>query len=155
MNTNKTHSTKVAVFATKEAADKAVAELRELGYRNDQIGVVVKDESGKAVRTGPPAESSTAGVASVPAGVPLLGPVLTVGTVCSATLTADGGSAPASVAREVIDWSLPEVEAAYYEQEVQAGRCLVTVNCGDRADVSVVFARHGGYSRASASGASG
>jgi len=147
VDNQKTYSTKVGVFETTTAANKAVADLQGLGYRADQIGLVVKDESGKAVRTAPTAAGGFAGVGIAPGVVPLLGPVLTMGTVCSATLTADGGSARASLSREIIDWSVPEEDAAFYEREVQAGRCLVTVNCGDRADVSVVFARHGGYER--------
>ena len=37
----------VGVFATRDAAERAVADLRKAGYRDDQIGLVGKDASGK------------------------------------------------------------------------------------------------------------
>ena len=45
----------------------------------------------------------------------------------------------------------PEHDAKYYESEVNAGRFLVTVDRGSRADdPQAVFTRHGGYDRATA-----
>ena len=44
-------TTTVGVFATRAAADKAVADLRAAGYKDSEIGLVAKDASGKAVKT--------------------------------------------------------------------------------------------------------
>src|SRR6188472_4532625 len=51
MATATVRSTTVGVFPTREAADRAVADLKKAGYRDDQIGLVGQDASGKAVKT--------------------------------------------------------------------------------------------------------
>jgi len=167
MATNKVRSTKVGVFATKAAADKAVADLRAAGYRDDQIGVVAKDASGNTVKTdgagdthvgegaaiGAAAGAGVGGLVGlgIMAGViPVLGPVLAIGTLGTILINAAGGAALAGLAGALIGWGIPEEDAKFYEGEVQAGRYLVTVDAGDRTDTQAVFARHGGYDRATA-----
>jgi hypothetical protein len=168
MAVNKVCSTTVGVFRSREAADRAVADLRAAGYRDDQIGLVAKDESGKTVRTNAAGETyadegAVAGAvaggaagAAVGAGIlagviPVIGPVLAVGTLGTILLNAAGGAAIAGIAGALIGWGIPEEDAAYYESEVKAGRYLVTVDRGNRADhAREVFNRHGGYDRASA-----
>ena len=51
MATATTHGTTVGVFQSRDAAERAVADLRAAGYRDDQIGLVAKNASGKTVRT--------------------------------------------------------------------------------------------------------
>ena len=52
MAVNKVCTTTVGIFATREAANRAIAELRQSGYSDDHIGLVAKDsKSGKTVRT--------------------------------------------------------------------------------------------------------
>ena len=41
-------TTTVGVFETRAAAERAVADLRASGYRDDQINVVAKDDRGGA-----------------------------------------------------------------------------------------------------------
>ncbi|MCE9566343.1 MAG: YsnF/AvaK domain-containing protein [Planctomycetes bacterium] len=172
MGTNKTCSTKVGIFTTKTAADKAVADLRAAGYRNDQIGILAKDSSGTAMKTDGAGETNAgegamigaaagAGVGGlvglgILAGViPVIGPILAIGTLGTILLNAAGGAAIASLTGALIGWGIPEEDAKYYESEVQAGRYLVTVDAGDRTDSSAVFTRHGGYDRATALATSG
>jgi hypothetical protein len=160
-------ATTVGVFTTREAADRAVADLKAAGYTDAQIGLIAKDSSGNATRvdgdnnyagTGAAvgvAAGAAAGAAvgaGVAAGViPIIGPVLAIGTLGTVLLNAAGGAAIAGLAGALIGWGIPEEDARYYEGEVQAGRYLVTVDCGDRsADVRSVYSRHGGYDRASA-----
>ena len=50
MATATVKATTVGVFATREAAERAVTDLKKSGYRDDQIGVVGKDASGKTVK---------------------------------------------------------------------------------------------------------
>jgi len=161
-------STTVGVFESRAAADKAIADLRAAGYRDDQIGLVAKNSSGKTVRTDGAGEThaaegagigmaaGAAGGAAVGAGIlagviPVIGPVLAIGTLGTVLLNAAGGAALAGLAGALIGWGIPEEEARYYEGEVQAGRYLVTVDAGDRAaDTRAVFSRHGGYDRSTA-----
>jgi len=81
----------------------------------------------------------------------VIGPVLAVGPLAAALLSAAGGAAAAGLAGALIGYGIPEEEAKYYEGEVQAGRYLVTVESGTRAaDARALFTRHGGYDRSTA-----
>jgi hypothetical protein len=162
-------NTTVGVFATRAAADKAIAELKKAGYRDDQIGLVAKNTSGKTVkRDGSGAQETNAGEgaaigaaagavggAAVGAGIlagviPVIGPVLAIGTLGTILLNAAGGAAIAGVAGALVGWGIPEEDAKFYESQVQAGRYLVTVECGQGDDARNLLSRHGGYDRATA-----
>jgi hypothetical protein len=160
------HSTTVGVFTTREAAEQAIADLKKAGYRDNQIGMVGKDASGKTVKTdgaghagggaaiGAAAGAGAAALASLGVSfgvIPVIGPILAVGPLAAALISAAGGAAAGSVAGALIGWGIPEEDAKYYEVQVQAGRFLVTVEHNDRAgDPRGVFNRYGGYDRSTA-----
>jgi len=169
MAANKVCSTTVGVFKTRDAAEKAVSDLRRAGYTDDHIGLVAKNpETGKTVRTDGAgdtnmAEGAAIGAvagaatgAAVGAGIlmgiiPVIGPVLAIGTLGTILVNAVGGAAIATVAGALVGWGIPEEDAEYYEGEVKAGRFLVTVDRGTRADdTREIFTRNGGYDRATA-----
>jgi hypothetical protein len=82
--------------------------------------------------------------------IPVIGPILAVGPLAAALISAAGGAAAGGIAGALIGWGVPEEDAKYYEGEVKAGRYLVTVDSGDRGtDTRSVFTRHGGYDRSS------
>jgi len=157
--------TTVGVFENREAAERAVSDLKAAGYRDDQIGLVAKDPSGKTVRTdgsgdtnagegaliGAAAGAGVGGLVGlgILAGViPVIGPILAIGTLGTILLNAAGGAAIAGLAGALVGLGIPEEDAKYYEGEVAAGRYLVTVESGDRhADARSVYTRHGGYDR--------
>src|SRR4051794_19269469 len=110
MATATTRGTTVGVFRTREAADRAVADLKKAGYRDDQIGLVGKDTSGKTVKTdgsghtnagegaaiGAAAGAATGaaiGVGVLAGVIPVIGPVLALGTLGTVLLNAAGGAA--------------------------------------------------------------
>jgi len=154
-----TTGTTVGVFETRAAAERAVADLKAAGYRDDQIGLVAKDAEGKAVRTDGAGETNAGEGALAGAGalvglgilagvIPVIGPVLAVGTLGTILLNAAGGAAIAGLAGALVGLGIPEEDAEYYEGEVAAGRYLVTVEAGDRAaDARGLYTRHGGYDR--------
>lgn len=160
-----TAGTTVGVFETRAAAERAVADLKAAGYRDDQIGLVAKDAEGKTVRTDGAGETNagegalTGAAVGAGAGalvglgvlagvIPVIGPVLAVGTLGTILLNAAGGAAIAGLAGALVGLGIPEGDAKYYEEEVVAGRYLVTVEAGDRAaDARGVYTRHGGYDR--------
>jgi hypothetical protein len=161
-----TCTTQVGVFHTREGAESAVSDLKAAGYRDDQIGLVAKDERGETVRmSGSGAEETNAGEgaaigAAAGAGVmalsslavsfgviPVIGPILAVGPLAAALISAAGGAAVGGVTGALIGWGIPEEDAKYYEGEVQAGRYLLTVECGYGDDARDVIKRHGGYTR--------
>ena len=165
MATATVKATTIGVFATHEAADRAVADLKKAGYTDDQIGLVGKNAKGKTVKVDGGGHNhageglaigAAAGAASgaaigvgILAGVlPVIGPVLALGTIGTVLFNAIGGAAAAGLAGALIGWGIPEEDAKYYENEVKAGRFLVTVDGGDREDdTRRVFTRHGGYDR--------
>ncbi len=170
MSATQTCTTVAGVFATRGAAEKAIADLRVAGYRDDQIGLVAKDSStGKAVKTDGAGRRDTnaadgaalgaaagavagAGVgAGILAGViPVIGPVIALGTLGTILVNAAGGAAIAGLAGCLVGWGIPEEDAKYYEGQVRDGRYLVTVECGTGNDARDVLSRHGGYDRMSA-----
>lgn len=160
-----TDTTTVGVFETRAAAERAVADLRAAGYRDDQIGLVAKDERGKTVRTDGAGEANNAGEGAVigaAAGagamalgslavsfgvIPVIGPILAVGPIAAALISGAAGAAAGGVAGALIGWGIPEEDARYYEEEVKAGRYLVTVTGDRHVDARGHMTRHGGYDR--------
>lgn len=164
-----TCNTIVGVFSTRDAAERAISELKSAGYRDNQIGLVAKDSSGKTVKrdgsgardTNAPegaAIGAAAGAGALALGslavsfgvIPVIGPILAVGPLAAALISAAGGAAVGSVTGALIGWGIPEEDARYYEDQVQAGRYLVTVECGQGNDARDLLSRHGGYNRANA-----
>jgi len=155
----------VGVFQTRDAAERAVADLRAAGYRDDQIGLVARDSGGNTVRTDGAGDTHAAEGAAVGAAagagalalgslavtfgvIPVIGPILAVGPLAAALISAGAGAAAGGVAGALIGYGIPEEDAKYYEGEVQAGRYVVTVDAGDRhADARAVYTRHGGSGR--------
>ena len=165
-------STVVAVFNTRDDANRAVEDLQRAGFSRDQIGVVAQDADGK-IRTqtkegeGTRAAEGAAIGAATGAGVgalvslgmsfgviPVIGPILAIGPLATALLAAAEGAAAFGLAGALIGWGIPEEDAAYYESELKAGRYLVTLHGNIRqADAWTILRRHGGYDRASAASA--
>ncbi|HEX4613740.1 MAG TPA: hypothetical protein VH092_36500, partial [Urbifossiella sp.] len=128
MATATVHATTVGVFATRDAADRAVADLKRAGYKDGQIGVVAKDASGKTVKTDGAGETHAAGGAAVGAAagagalalgslavsfgiIPVIGPILAVGPLAAALISAAGGAAAGGIAGALIGWGIPEEDA--------------------------------------------
>ena len=168
---NSTCATTVGVFVTREAADRAVEDLRKAGYRDDQIGLISKDDSGKAVKrdgagsadtnagegaaigaaagaAGGIATGVAIGVGMLAGVIPVIGPFIALGTILAAGATgAAAGAATFGLAGALVGWGIAEDEAKYYEGRVQAGQHLVTVEGRPDDDTRAVFTRHGGYDR--------
>src|SRR4051794_25840685 len=99
-------STRVGLFPNRDAAERAVADLKEAGYRDHQIGMLAKDPEVRAVLADGTetnaAEGATVGAVAggvVGAGVgaavltgmiPVIGPVLALGTLGTILLNAVG-----------------------------------------------------------------
>jgi len=170
MVANKVCTTTVGIFNTREAANLAISELRQSGYSDNHIGLVARDAvTGKSVRTDGAGEEAVAegaaigAVAGAATGavvgagilmgvIPVIGPVLAIGTLGTILLNAAGGAAIATVAGALIGWGVAEEDAKFYEDEVKAGRYLVTVDRGTRIeeDPRGIMVRHGGYDRTTA-----
>jgi hypothetical protein len=163
-----TCTTTAGVFSSRDAAERAVCELRDAGYRDDAIGVVARRADGRVERrSGDGAEyagegaaiGAAAGGAALALGslavsfgvIPVIGPVLAVGPLAAALISAAGGAAGGAVAGGLIGalvgMGLSDEDARYYENEVKAGKYLVTVECGQGDDARDLLRRNGGAFR--------
>jgi hypothetical protein len=154
----------VGVFQTRAAAEDAIHELRRAGFADHAIGMVARNEEGKVVteKAGETlAEEGLAAGAVVGAGagaliglgvlagtIPVIGPVLAVGTLGTILLNAAAGAAVVGVVGALVGLGIPEDDAKYYEQELRGGRYLVSVDAGDRGtEAWGILHRFGTYNR--------
>src|SRR5690349_8455726 len=108
MATATVRSATVGVFPNRAAAEQAIADLKRLGYQDDQIGLVAKDAKGKTVKTDGAGQThagegaaigAAAGAGAMALGslavsfgvIPVIGPILAVGPLAAALISAAGG----------------------------------------------------------------
>jgi hypothetical protein len=154
----------VGVFYTRSEAEQAINDLHTAGFAEDKIGMIARDSAGRMVaeKGGETmAEEGAAAGAVVGAGagalvglgiltgtIPVIGPVVALGTLGTILLNAVGGAAILGLVGALIGLGIPEDEAKYYEAEVHGGRFLITVDAGNRqAEAWSILHRAGGYNR--------
>lgn len=174
-----TQHTIVGSFETRAQAQQAVAELRQAGFRDDQIGVVsrsaIQPNPDMVDNTGMPDtldEESTnwersAGVGAaagavtgtglglaVAAGlIPAIGPVIAGGTLAALIASASAGAAAGGILGGFIGLGVSDEDAQFSEEELNAGRTVITVAAHGRyAEASEIIHRFGGVERAMSSG---
>lgn len=155
--------TVAALFSDRADAERAINDLKSMGFTGDQIGVAMRDRSaqGELVEdTGSHAAEGAVsgavgggllgGIVGFLAGVgalaiPGVGPVI-AGGILASTLTGAGiGAAVGGLAGALIGMGIPEEEAKHFEKGFREGNTLVTVNAGNRANEAVeVLERNGG-----------
>ncbi len=157
-------NTVIGIFQTRAAAEEAVLELQRAGFADNTIGMVARNEKGELVteKAGETmAEEGMAAGAVVGAGagalvglgvlagtIPVIGPVMAIGTLGTILLNAAAGAAVIGLVGALIGLGIPEEDAKYYESEVRGGRFLVTVEAGNReAEAWAILRRAGGYNR--------
>ncbi len=166
MPTRKKHTATVGVFETKARADQAVADLRAAGFDESKIGVIHRDAEGHTVKTGAANETHAeegmvAGAVAGAAGgglvglgilagvIPVIGPVIALGTLGTILVNAAGGAALIGLTGALVGWGIPEEDAEFYEKEVANGRYLVTVEANGRAlEARDILHRRSGFDRA-------
>ena len=147
------HSTKrtvVGVFESHARAQQAVAELRQAGFGDDQIGVIARNVgaarerddddladnyAGEGAATGIAAGAGLGalwGMGIVAGMMPVLGPAIAGGALAAILTSAAAGAAAAGLAGALVGMGIPKEDAEYYQKEFQAGRVLVTVTAGER-----------------------
>lgn len=170
--------TAVGVFSDHESARSAVAELRNVGFTENEIGVASRQTGAHVAgetRTSANADDDTnagegavaglvtgAGVGGlwalgIAAGVlPAIGPAIAGGVLASILSSAAVAGAAGGIVGALIGLGIPEEDARHYESEFSSGRTIVTVRTDGPARfdaASDVLRRFGGNvnSRASAS----
>lgn len=148
-------STVVGVFDNRDQADRAVEELRRVGFRDDEIGYAMRGgettiakDSGNAAGEGLATGAVIGGLVGAAAAllIPGIGPVVAGGVLASVLGGAAVGAAAGGILGALVGMGIPEDEATYYEGEFQAGRILVTVRADGRAvEAREVMRRFGAY----------
>jgi hypothetical protein len=133
------------IFPTHSSVELAVDELRDSGFRNVDISVLLRENIGskdRAREKGTKAsEAVTAGtsVGAVLGGglgwlagigavaIPGLGPFIAAGPIL--TLTALAGVGVRGVAGALVGMGIPEYEAKRYEGRIKDGGILLSVHC--------------------------
>src|SRR5436305_2994119 len=156
-------STVVAVFELRSEADAAIYELQRAGFRDDQIGFIVRNE-GEGVTTPVENEDTTekgpgAAVGAVSGGIiggvigaaaalliPGIGPAIAGGILVTVLGGAAIGAAAGGIVGALVGMGVPEEEAHYYAGEFHSGRTLVTVRADGRQQEAINILHHyGGY----------
>ena len=174
MQTQTSSSRITAVFDTREHAQMALNELRQLGVQDNELQIIASqshgDSAGNAGNGGDKLDDSknvTSGtVAGMGVGalfgiaaalIPGVGPFITAGTLLTTALGAVGGGAVAGavvggttglIASSLAGAGYHDDEAKYYGSAVESGGTLLVVDAArlDSAGVREVLHRHGGRS---------
>ena len=129
--------------------------MRNNGFTSDQIGFLAGDpekmeapfvESGTQAGKGAAVGATVGGFLGAALGVaavvlPVAGPVIVGGLLVGALGGAAAGAASGGVLGALIGLDIPEEEARHCEQQFHSGRCLVTVQAGDRYEEAVAILR--------------
>jgi hypothetical protein len=148
-------STLVGVFEDRAFAERALDELHQAGFSNEQVGFAVRNG---AVHEGTePATATAAATGAVSGGVigglvsaavtlliPGFGPAI-AGGILVATLSGIAlGAVAGGFLGALIALGVPEEEAYYYQREFEAGRIIITVRAGDRVKDALDILRRNG-----------
>jgi outer membrane lipoprotein SlyB len=156
----------VGVFPDRALAEQAVKDLQAAGFRDDQIGMIIRDERSdtealptdeqhttteKGAAGGMVAGGVVGGVLGtalaflIPDGSAFLGKLLAT-TLGGAAL----GAATGGVIGLLVNNGVSEEDARYYEQEYQSGRTIVIVQADENPlDAFHILARNRAYNASS------
>jgi hypothetical protein len=126
--------TVAGLFRTRAEADTALRNLKEAGFRPDQISIATPRTGrhghyGRKVLAGIGAGILVGAIAGalVTGMVPGMRPMITGNTLAIFLLAVVAGLATGGVAGGLVSMAASGDRELYYEQEVEAGRILVTV----------------------------
>ena len=152
------HTIVVGTFDDRDAAERAIEQLRDAGFHRDQIGFAGRDPSGKTMLVeehGNAAGSGAAGglVTGAVAGgalawlglaaIPAIGPFLAGGAIGTALVGAAAGGVTGGVLGGLLGLGIPRHKAEYHEEQVRAGRTLVTVQTAEPGVAERIFSGAG------------
>lgn len=140
--------TVLGVFHSKDKAEEAIKEIRERGFKDSEISIVVKDEggggedrgakmsTGQSIAGGTTTGAAIGGVAGLLASagalaIPGIGPIVAAGPIAAAL----SGAVTGGIAGGLIDWGIPAERGRFFEGKVKEGKVLAIVKTSDnRAD---------------------
>jgi hypothetical protein len=139
----------IATFDDPRAADAYLAELKQAGFHDDEVGQVslAKPPADTLPEEGAATGAVTGGVLGAVTGAVVSGLVPGIGTVVAAGLLtgvlggATAGATIGGLFGALLGLGLSEEEAQRYEQEVRAGRTLVVVQAVGRGGDAITILR--------------
>lgn len=151
MNRSSNQNVAVGVFRDQADAQRAIRELKQMGFTDEQIGVASKHEGdfpegtemaeGSQAATGAGIGAATGlGVGGlwglgIMAGVlPAIGPAIAGGALATLLTSAAAGAATGGLLGALAGMGIPEDEAEYYEGEFERGGTIITVRADHRFD---------------------
>lgn len=125
----------VGVFQESAQASRAIEELRQAGYSDDEIGYLARSATEPGETTGAFIADSTVegglvgGLigSTVALLLPGLGPAIAGGILAATLGGAAIGAAAGGLLGALIGIGIPEEEAHHYQKELWAGRTVITV----------------------------
>jgi len=176
-----TGHTVAGVFESQGDAEKALNELKDAGFRPDQVSVVAKDtrESRDLVESSGMEGAETTGAATgavlggITGGIlgwlvgigtlaiPGIGPIVAAGALATTLGGAAVGATAGGLIGALVGAGVPEEDARGYEESVGRGQILLTIHATDSTQVKrarQAFEQHGGadvrtYGRGGSTGA--
>ena len=133
----------IATFADRSRAERFVKELKRVGFKDDEIGMLSPHEHKDAVEEDAVAGALTGGALGAVAGavasgvIPGIGPVIAAGILTGLIGGAAAGAAAGGILGALISLGVPEDQAHNYEEEFLAGRTLVVVQALGRGGVAM------------------
>lgn len=150
----------IGSFEHPEQARKAVGELLEAGFTEEEIGLMLRDENvavendlipEQGAASGAIAGGALGGILGAAATallVPGVGMVAAGGILAGALAGATAGITGGGFLGAMIGMGISEEEAKHYETEIQGGRSLVVVQTPDRqGEAARIIGQCGAYSR--------
>src|SRR5215204_6191095 len=147
-----TGRTVVGLFHNQADAERAIQRLKQEGFREDQIGVALKDrkqqdeliegtgtQAAEGAATGAIGGGVLGGVIGLLAGVgalaiPGIGPIIAGGTLASTLAGAGIGAAAGGLLGALMGMGIPEEDARHFDEGFRAGGTLVTVSAQGREE---------------------
>jgi hypothetical protein len=141
---------KIAVFGiyqNEKQAERTVDDLMAVGFRNDDVSVLLPDnpgtkdfahDKGTKAPEGTAAGVTTGGVIGGTLGllagigalaIPGAGPFIAAGPIMAALAGLGAGGAVGGIIGALVGMGIPEYEAKRYEGHIKAGGVLLSVHC--------------------------
>jgi hypothetical protein len=164
-NPSQVNIMKKAVFCitqTNDQVERIVSELKDAGFSNNDISVLLPDksteyEAGHEKHTKSPEGTAIGGTIGIGTGailgwlagigslaIPGVGPLIAAGPIIGALTGAGVGAATGGLAGALVGLGIPEYEAKRYEGRIQGGNALISVHTETaeaRSTVEDIFER--------------
>src|SRR5215208_6432117 len=146
------HDTVVGLFRDSARAERAIRDLKDAGFTDSQIGVLMQDraearkfaedtgtKAGEGAAAGAATGGILGGVVGLLAGVgalviPGIGPIVAGGALASTLAGAGIGAAAGGLAGALMGMGIPEEDARHFDEVFRAGGILVTVSAQGREE---------------------